>query len=86
MYISAKHDIADELPYLGGMDVVEEVFGLISRLETDRQYHERDLFEQKRTARRLQKKIDDLAIKRAKEFAAAVQTGIVISEEVRRSK
>ena len=35
--VVAKPSICDELPYLGGMEVVDEVFSLISRLEQDRQ-------------------------------------------------
>ena len=72
---STKKTIADELPYLGGMEVIEEVFALISRLETDRQHTERELFNQKQRARHLQKKTDELASRRAKEFPVAVQAG-----------
>lgn len=67
--------IADELPYLGGMEVIEEVFALISRLESDRQQAERDLLQEKQRARFLQRKTDELVRKRAREFPSAVQAG-----------
>lgn len=73
-----KKTIADELPYLGGMEVVEEVFALISRLEMDRQQTETDLFNQKQRARLLQKRTDELAARRAREFPIAVQAGTYI--------
>lgn len=73
--VKSTKTIADELPYLGGMEVVEEVFALIARLEMDRQQTERDLFSQKQRARQLQKKTDEIASRRAKEFPVAVQAG-----------
>lgn len=78
--IAEPHTIADELPYLGGMEVIEEVYSLISRLESDRVETEHLLFSEKQKGRTLQRKIDDLANRRAVEFPLAVQTGNYLQE------
>lgn len=77
MFIVAKpkRTIADELPYLGGMEVIEEVFALIMRLENDRTKTGGALLNEKHRSRKLQQKMDEMSRKRCEEFAQAVQTG-----------
>ena len=60
------------------MEVIEEVFALIARLERDVQQTQTELLREKHKARSLQKKTDALAMRRAVEFPIAVQAGIYI--------
>lgn len=57
------------------MEVIEEVYSLISRLDGDRREAEVNLLHEKQKARSLQRSIDDLAVRRAKQFPIAVQAG-----------
>ncbi|XP_067933095.1 coiled-coil domain-containing protein 178-like [Watersipora subatra] len=70
----SPHSIAKELPYLGGMEVIAEVFALIERLDNDVQQTQKELLQEKHRARFLQKKTNSLALRRAVEFPIAVQT------------
>lgn len=74
-FLESPHSIAKELPYLGGMEVIAEVFALIERLDNDVQQTQKELLQEKHRARFLQKKTNSLALRRAVEFPIAVQTG-----------
>ena len=66
----------EEIPHLGAEEVIEEVFILMGRLETDRADTVTSYKKEQKRVEWLQGRIDALAWKRMKELAKAVQNGM----------
>ena len=77
MVVQQLPAIADEeIPHLGAEEVIEEVFILMGRLETDRADTVTGYEKEQKRVEWLQGRIDALAWKRMKELAKVVQNGM----------
>lgn len=71
--IKEESDI--EVPYLGADDVINEVLILLARLELDRQEIHKEYIKETEKVFTLQKKVDDLCLRRLKDLPVLVQRG-----------